>query len=176
AKQPFGPPALSLAPTPPIAGPQSRASSMPIRSQPACARSWPSAVRGQAAPPIFCGPAPVAAVRAVRQTAPAGPAIPASSLAACVARKTFLRALGIDIAFSREGRAGSRIIRIRVTQENTVSTVSSVCDQPAPRPAGDVCDDASRSDSVGRYPMGLACITTADDADGADANAGLHFG
>src|SRR5262249_14901544 len=54
--------------------------------------------------------------------------------------QTFLRALGIDITFSREGRAGSRIIRIRVTQENTVSTVSSVCDQPAPRQAGDVCD------------------------------------
>jgi hypothetical protein len=48
--------------------------------------------------------------------------------------QTFLRALGIDIVFSREGRAGSRIIRIRATQENTVSTVStvsSVCDQPA---------------------------------------------
>src|SRR5262245_43038440 len=36
--------------------------------------------------------------------------------------QTFLRALGIDIAFSREGRAGSRIIRIRATQENTVCT------------------------------------------------------
>jgi hypothetical protein len=46
--------------------------------------------------------------------------------------QTFLRALGIDIAFSREGRAGSRTIRIRATQENIVSTVSSVCDQPAP--------------------------------------------
>ena len=40
--------------------------------------------------------------------------------------QTFLRALGIDIAFSREGRAGSRIIRIRRTLENTVCTVSSV--------------------------------------------------
>jgi hypothetical protein len=93
--------------------------------------------------------------------------------------QTFQRALGIDITFSREGRAGSRIIRIRETQENivsTVSTVSSVCDQPAPRPAGDVCDDDSRSDLVGRYPIGPACVTTADDADGADANAGFHFG
>jgi hypothetical protein len=90
--------------------------------------------------------------------------------------QTFLRALGIDIAFSREGRAGSRIIRIRATQENIVSAVSSVWDQPAPRPAGDVCDDDSRSGLVGRYPMGPACVTTADDADGADANAGLLFG
>jgi hypothetical protein len=40
--------------------------------------------------------------------------------------QTFLRALGIDIAFSREGHAGSRIIRIRRTLENTVCTVSSV--------------------------------------------------
>jgi hypothetical protein len=39
---------------------------------------------------------------------------------------TFLRALGIDIAFSREGHAGSRIIRMRRTAENTVCTVSSV--------------------------------------------------
>ena len=90
--------------------------------------------------------------------------------------QTFLRALGIDISFSREGQAGSRIIRIRATQENIVSTVSSVCDQPAPRASGDVCDDDSRSDLVGRYSMGPACVTTADDADGADANVGLHFG
>jgi hypothetical protein len=52
--------------------------------------------------------------------------------------QTFLRALGVDIAFSREGRTGSRTIRIRATQENIVSTVSSVCDPSAPRPAGDV--------------------------------------
>jgi hypothetical protein len=38
----------------------------------------------------------------------------------------FLRALGIDITFSREGRAGSRIIRMRATCENTVITVSTV--------------------------------------------------
>jgi hypothetical protein len=40
--------------------------------------------------------------------------------------QTVLRAVGIDIAFSREGRAGRRVIRIRATRENTVSTVSSV--------------------------------------------------
>jgi hypothetical protein len=56
--------------------------------------------------------------------------------------QTFLWALGIDIAFTQEGRTGSRIIRIRATQETTVSTVSSVCHQSAPRPAGDVCDDS----------------------------------
>ena len=40
--------------------------------------------------------------------------------------QTFLRALGIEVAFSREGRAGSRMIRISGTPETTVSTVSSV--------------------------------------------------
>jgi hypothetical protein len=42
--------------------------------------------------------------------------------------QTFLRVVGIDIAFGREGRAGSRIIRIRRTLDNTVCTVSSVRD------------------------------------------------
>ena len=42
--------------------------------------------------------------------------------------QTFLRALGIEIAFSREGRAGSRVIWMRSFPENTVSTVSSVSD------------------------------------------------
>ena len=42
--------------------------------------------------------------------------------------QSFLRALGIEIAFSREGRAGSRVIRMRSLPENTVSTVSSVSD------------------------------------------------
>jgi hypothetical protein len=38
----------------------------------------------------------------------------------------FLRVLGIHISFGREGRAGSRVIRIRTKAESTVSTVSSV--------------------------------------------------
>src|SRR5262245_50900755 len=90
--------------------------------------------------------------------------------------QTFSRALGIDIAFSREGRAGRRIIRIRATQKNTVSTVStisSVCDQPSPRAAGEVFDDDSCSHLVAQSPTGRASVTTADDADGADANARL---
>jgi hypothetical protein len=39
--------------------------------------------------------------------------------------QTFLRALGIEIAFSREGRAGNRIITMRASPENIVSTVSN---------------------------------------------------
>ena len=40
--------------------------------------------------------------------------------------QTFLRALGIEITFHREGRAGSRVIRMCKSLENSVSTVSSV--------------------------------------------------
>src|SRR6516165_5488620 len=46
--------------------------------------------------------------------------------------QTFLRALGINITFSREGRAGSRVIRMRNSLGNTVSTVSSVRAGPGP--------------------------------------------
>jgi hypothetical protein len=91
--------------------------------------------------------------------------------------QTFLRALGIDITFSREGRSGSRIIRIRATQESTVSTVStvsSVCDQRPPRPAGEVCDDIYSVDLVGRCRIGQV-PAAADDADGPDANAAFCF-
>lgn len=38
--------------------------------------------------------------------------------------QTFLRALGIEIAFGREGRAGTRTIRISAAVEKTVSTAS----------------------------------------------------
>jgi hypothetical protein len=43
--------------------------------------------------------------------------------------QTFLRTLGIEITFSREGRSGNRVIRMRATSENTVSTVGSVSDR-----------------------------------------------
>jgi hypothetical protein len=40
--------------------------------------------------------------------------------------QTSLRTLGIHIIFSREGRAGTRVIRIHRSAENSVSTVSTV--------------------------------------------------
>jgi hypothetical protein len=57
--------------------------------------------------------------------------------------QTFLRALGIEMAFAREGRAGSRVIRMWTTLEDTVSAVSGVgpngsrarSPQPTPGPA-----------------------------------------
>jgi hypothetical protein len=39
--------------------------------------------------------------------------------------QTFLRALGLEITFSREGRAGNRIITMRTSLENIVGTVSN---------------------------------------------------
>lgn len=56
--------------------------------------------------------------------------------------QTFLRALGVEIAFSREGRTGTRVIRIRRPLGNNVSSVSTVSrvrhnghklDEPQPR-------------------------------------------
>jgi hypothetical protein len=44
--------------------------------------------------------------------------------------QTSLRALGIEISFSREGRGGARIIRITASHENSHdNTVSTVIDQ-----------------------------------------------
>jgi hypothetical protein len=40
--------------------------------------------------------------------------------------QTFLRTLGIEITFSREGRTGTRMIRVSASAENSVSTVSTV--------------------------------------------------
>jgi hypothetical protein len=97
--------------------------------------------------------------------------------------QTFLRAFGIEIAFSREGRAGSRVIRMRTSLENTVSTVSSVSSvrDSGPEPGSEqhssglasaVWDDSRRA---GVRPT-LLPSTAADDADGADAKATSPFG
>jgi hypothetical protein len=80
----------------------------------------------------------------------------------------FLRVLGIHIAFSREGRAGTRVIRIH--SENTISTVSSVrntdhdlrSSQLQLGPAPTARDD--------RHRFG---VPAADNVDGTDA---LHVG
>jgi hypothetical protein len=40
--------------------------------------------------------------------------------------QTFLRTLGIEITFCREGRTGTRMIRMSTSTENTLSTVSIV--------------------------------------------------
>jgi hypothetical protein len=94
--------------------------------------------------------------------------------------QTFLRALGIAITFSREGRAGTRVIRMRTSLESTVSTVSSVRDS-GPEPgseqqslgtASPVYDENGR---LGLRPT-VQTITAADDADGTDAKANFLLG
>jgi hypothetical protein len=95
--------------------------------------------------------------------------------------QTSLRTLGIDISFSREGRTGSRVIRMRTSLENTVSTVSSVHDsgpalgseQHSSRLVSAICDDSRRR---GAPPSAAGAQWAADDADGADAKAASPFG
>jgi hypothetical protein len=85
--------------------------------------------------------------------------------------QTSLRTLGIEITFSREGRAGSRLIRMRTSLENCVSTVSSVCE--GGRKTGS--EHQPRSPVSGRLSSQVPS-TAADDADGADAKASFRFG
>jgi hypothetical protein len=77
--------------------------------------------------------------------------------------QTFLRTLGIEVTFSREGRAGTRMISVSTSAEHTVSTVSSV------RHNGSRLDQniVAGAETVG--------IDRADEADGDDANAAFRF-
>jgi hypothetical protein len=69
--------------------------------------------------------------------------------------QTFLRTLGIEITFSREGRAGTRMIKVSANTEDTVRTVRTVS---AGQSNGSRGDDAT-----------LTAVDGADDAAGADA-------
>jgi hypothetical protein len=68
--------------------------------------------------------------------------------------QTFLRTLGIEISFSREGRMGTRMIRVTTSVENCGSTVSI---------AGAARGNGSQDDP--------ASLCAPNDTDGADANA-----
>jgi hypothetical protein len=63
---------------------------------------------------------------AFSEQTPAGPKDPRTLAGRLRRAQTFLRVVGIDIAFSREGRAGNRVIRMRATHENSIGTVSGV--------------------------------------------------
>jgi hypothetical protein len=84
--------------------------------------------------------------------------------------QTALRTLGIEIAFGREGRVGTRIIRMTNSPQDeihrTVSTVSTVS---TVGPA-----DASKGPRS-RAPAKATC-QDADGADGADGAKGLPMG
>src|SRR5262249_38782926 len=97
--------------------------------------------------------------------------------------QTFLRTLGIEVTFSREGRTGTRMISVSTSAEYAeyiVSTVSSVChqrsrsDSKQPQRADDVRHNKYRPDLVSPCPIGQASVTAADNADGADANAAFR--
>jgi hypothetical protein len=78
--------------------------------------------------------------------------------------QTFLRALGIEVHFGREGRTGTRVIRFRKALQNTVSTVSNVRDNDAP--SGRACARTGPE-------VDPAAAEDADDADGADTKPPL---
>jgi hypothetical protein len=80
--------------------------------------------------------------------------------------QTFLRALGIEVHFGREGRIGTRVIRFRKASQNTVSTVSTV---------SIVGDKEAGSTQPPPRPDGRLDHPPADAADGADAKVGLNF-
>jgi hypothetical protein len=85
------------------------------------------------------------------------------------------------LAFGREGRAGSRVIRMHTRPASTVSTVSSVrqgsrLGSKQPQPASDVRNNEYRPDLVSPCSIGQASMAAADDTDGTDANAALRLG
>jgi hypothetical protein len=64
--------------------------------------------------------------------------------------QTCLRALGIEVAFTREGRAGSRVIRMRTVVGDTVSTVSGARDTEARPRSGYSAPGSERAVLAGR--------------------------
>jgi hypothetical protein len=87
--------------------------------------------------------------------------------------QSFLRPLGVEITFSREGQAGSRVIRMRRSFENTVSTVSSVRTGPGPGSGQHLSGSPSAVGDASRQPNSRPTLQVfgraADGADGADA-------
>jgi hypothetical protein len=75
--------------------------------------------------------------------------------------QTFLRMLGIEMVFSREGRSGTRKIRLASAAENRAMTVS------ADGTVGTVCHDISAR--YAKQPQGLGHPSSACDVGDADA-------
>ena len=63
------------------------------------------------------------------------------------------------------------MIRMSRSSEHTVSTVSS----PRHQASDEIGDTNYRSDLVDPCSIGQGWLAAADDADGADANAAVHF-
>ena len=97
-----------------------------IRWPRVCGRSWPSGPRGRAPPVDLLRAAAVLAADGLPRSNPDWPKNPRALAGRLRRAQTALRTLGIEITFSREGRAGTRIIRMSKSPEYTVSTDSSV--------------------------------------------------
>jgi len=85
--------------------------------------------------------------------------------------QTPLRAIGIEIGFSRQGHGGSRVIKMHTRFESSVSTVSGVRSSayhPTP-PTANVSADSCVELAV-PHPTKNASVARNNDADGADAN------
>src|ERR1700745_1033859 len=67
--------------------------------------------------------------------------------------QTFLRIQGIEISFTREGRAGTRAIRISAGVENPATIVTLVSTVGTVSPASSGCHNISTD--LGRSPQGL---------------------
>jgi hypothetical protein len=67
---------------------------------------------------LLCAAAELAGRDAISSDSAAWPRNPRSLAGRLRRAQTFLRALGIEIAFGREGRAGNRIIRMKAAVEN----------------------------------------------------------
>jgi hypothetical protein len=117
----FDPRAPSKSLIPSTGATRSRTSSTSIQWRPLCARSWPTERSGREAHSTFCRSAP---------TGLAGRKTPRALAGRLRRAQTFLRTLGIEIVFGREGRLGTRTIRITAVGDsrcqNTVSAVSRV--------------------------------------------------
>jgi hypothetical protein len=87
--------------------------------------------------------------------------------------QTPLRAIGIKIGFSRQGHAGSRVIKMHTSFESSVSTVSSVRSSESthrpPPPRANGSDDTCIELPVPHQTKN-ASVASNNDADGADAN------
>ncbi len=120
ARPPAGRPARSKTRIGTTAAPRSKTSSTPTRWPPGCATSWRSGRPGRALRPICCRRAlrpsgnAIAGKTSVPVRWPRNPRALAGRLRRA---QTFLRTLGIEIDFGREGRVGTRIIRMSAARK-----------------------------------------------------------
>jgi hypothetical protein len=138
----------------------------------ACGKSWLSAARKGAAADLLRGRRGSQQLPVFRGTVLAGPKVPARSLAADA--QTFLRALGIEITFSRDGRApaaGSsgyvELSKRPSARQQRPRSCSPGHDDLRCHQATDVCGD-------NRRPLLIGPCWAGSPADGADANGAFR--